>query len=493
MIIAAEEAGQRDLDLSDLEDLEELPVELGRLTSIKTLKLSNTRVSDLGIVSKLRHLTILEIDETEVSDLAPLRDLTALELISFVNTQVSDIDPLTDLHRLRVVFLDQTAVKDVRVLKGLSNLRSITLDETPVEDISPLSDCTRLEWLSVTYSSIRDLRPIRHLSSLIQDSELATGLAYFDTPATHLDPRLAELSVLEDDQERTQKTLDYLNEVADNWPPLPTEHPDQSDSMAVEIAEDGRADLVASFPTEAERQDRVKRKAHDRLITALTTLWQLAGNQHYRLAEQVRQYRVHADRDFDELDMLDLYFEHEALRGVCDRRGEREGEEAFGPDLVDALERVLQLGPSLFLDNPDVEAAEARAARYAAAPQPEIQPAQDALSGAIAGTPEAFGEGIRELSQLFHDHARHLERLQSGQRDQNRNAIIVVGGFVLSQMATAPLGEAGSALVGWFLANSDTILTLAAHYGTGFEAWVTPIMMRAKEAWAGAKALLGQG
>lgn len=232
-IIAAQKAGERDLDLSDLEDLKELPVELGRLTSIKTLRFSNTRVSDLGIVSKLRHLTILEIDGTEVSDLAPLRGLDALsvfradscritdlsplggltdlEIISIGDNQVADIEPLSELHRLQLVFLDQTDVKGIRALSGLLELRSATLDSTPVEDISPLSNCTRLEWLSANYSSIRDFRPIRHLSSLIQDDELATGLAFFGTPVTRLDPKLETLSEIENDKERTQKNPSIIS------------------------------------------------------------------------------------------------------------------------------------------------------------------------------------------------------------------------------------------------------------------------------------------
>jgi len=62
--------------------------------------------------------------------------------------------------------------------------------------------------------------------------------------------------------------------------------------------------------------------------------------------------------------------------------------------------------------------------------------------------------------------------------------------YVANSMLSGPLSTAGTDLVAWLAAHADTIRILSATWGTAIEAWITPIMMRTREANTAACALL---
>lgn len=158
----------------DIEDLETIPPEIAGLTSLSTLDLHNTQITDLSPLSTLSDLHILYFYNTQFSDLAPLSKLTSL----------------TELH----------------------------LDSTQITDLAPLSTHKHLTYLNLDYTQITDLRPIKNLENLVSD-ELLSGLHFHDTPATRLDPELERLSDITNAKDRTRQTLDYLKSLKD-WPPV---------------------------------------------------------------------------------------------------------------------------------------------------------------------------------------------------------------------------------------------------------------------------------
>lgn len=190
--------------------------------------------------------------------------------------------------------------------------------------------------------------------------------------------------------------------------------------------------------------------------------------------------------------MLDVHFELEALRGTYERRGERKGEDIFGDEVIDALDKVLMIGPGLVLDNAQVEKLEARRDRYRGqVPDTDTLAAQDAMSDGIIEHPEVFGEHLRAYSEGFKAGSKlEMDRLRIGQNSANKNVVIVAGMYVVDGMIGGPLSAAGENLLAWFIAESESISVLAPTWGVAFEAWITPVMMRARETNVAARALL---
>lgn len=414
------------------------------------------------------------------------------------NTQIEDISILP-MKWVNLLELSNTQITDSSllgtILSGKESLSSLDISNTLITENSLLeiAGLDHLDILEISNTMIADLRPIRNMTSLLRnDYKPFRGLFFRNIPALNLDDKLKELSEIDDNYERTTKTLAYLREVGDNWPPIPTTSPDQDTILTVSQTDEGRLDISPATPAADELTDTVKRKAHQLLQQATKSLEQIAGNMHPRLAATARTLSLHIDCPLQEVDMLDVHFELEALRGTYERRGERKGEDIFGDDVIDALDKVLMIGPGLVLDNEQVERLEARRDRYRGAPPtPDVQAAQDQFSDGIALDPTLFGDTIRNYSVTFKEgHAEGSERLQAGQGILNKNTLIYVGSVIVSGMAGGPLSALGNDLLAWLVAQSETISVLAPTWGTAFEAWITPVMMRAREANVAARALL---
>ena len=146
---------------------------------------------------------------------------------AFLNLDVEETRALTtlppeisDLKWIEELDLDNTQVTDLSSIAGLLGLTEIYLDSVPVTDLSPLVSLTGLTKLWLDNSQVADLRPLLPLIKLAEEPEYS-GITYHNTPAAKLDPKLAELSKIEDPQIRATKTFAYLREVGDDWPPIP--------------------------------------------------------------------------------------------------------------------------------------------------------------------------------------------------------------------------------------------------------------------------------
>lgn len=446
-----------------------LPPEIADLTRITTLYLNGTQVTDFTPIAGMAGITTLTLNNAQIKDLSPLAGMMGITRLYLGDTQISDLTPIADM----------------------TGIISLGLDFTLITDLSPLVGMRRLTDLTLARTQVADLRPLLPLSKLAEGSDLF-GLRFDNIPATKRDPKLAELSKIEDPKERTTKTFAYLREVGENWPPLPASAPDQDTILTVTQFDDGRLDISPATPDAKELTDAVKRKAHALLQQASKSLEQITGNMHPRLSASARTLSLHIDCPLQDIDMLNVHFELEALRGTYERRGERKAEDIFGDEVIDALDKVLMIGPGLVLDNAEVEKLEARRDRYRGEPPtPDVQDAQDKLSDGIAIDPTLFGDTMRGYSVTFKEgHAEGSERLQVGQGILNKNTLVYVGAFVVSGMAGGPLSAFGNDLLAWFIAQSETISILAPTWGRAFEAWITPIVMRAREANVAARGIL---
>jgi len=100
--------------------------------------------------------------------------------------------------------------------------RLVAIPGTQVSDIRPLIRLQALQSLDIRETLVEDLRPILEMPYLNQDasqprSSQTPALLFSDCKACEFDPRLKEISEIEDDQERFISTVRYLRTL----PPYP--------------------------------------------------------------------------------------------------------------------------------------------------------------------------------------------------------------------------------------------------------------------------------
>ena len=142
--------------------------------------------------------------------------VSGTQWLSFSNRKtyaLTKIPPeISKLTHLTELDLGVTEVSDISALKGMTAMTSLDLEGTQVSDISVLQGMTAMTFLDIRGTQVSDLAPIATLTSLIpqEGARPWDGLFYSDTPATAQDTVLKELSRIEVNRERTEKTLAYL-------------------------------------------------------------------------------------------------------------------------------------------------------------------------------------------------------------------------------------------------------------------------------------------
>lgn len=351
----------------------------------------------------------------------------------------------------------------------LNKLESLHLHDTQVADIAPLAGMQALEWLELSDTQVADLRPVAEIDKLIDGARewSFNGLHFRRIPATRLDPEgLGRLAEIEDNAERTEKTLAYLKSL-DRWPPDPPDAPAQEEILRVAIGPEG-AEVAAALPDAQEQRDAIRRACHRRLREAAADLARAAGNRHARLAERARALSGWLDGDLADLDLLEIHLELELLRGVHDRRGERTGEDALTDDEVDALANILTIGPGLVRENDQVEAFDRRVSEETPREEaPELDEAENALMRAARERPDLFGPMLRAYATRFEGAPRNSAD-GVGRSILSRNTLIAIGTAAAAGVLGARTDAGFMMLVGQWQA----IQALMESYGAGFAGWM---------------------
>ena len=106
-------------------NIDKLPNSMRLLTSLTSLDLKGTGVSDISALSNLTSLTSLDLSITGVSDISALSHLTSLTSLDLSRTGVRDISALS--HLTSLTSLDLTEL----MFLGLSEIESIDLSTLP--------------------------------------------------------------------------------------------------------------------------------------------------------------------------------------------------------------------------------------------------------------------------------------------------------------------------------------------------------------------------
>ena len=131
-------------------------------------KLGDNDLARAGtLLARLGHLLqSLKLSRTKVTDLGPLKGLSALQTLYLSGTKVTDLGPLKGLSALQSLYLSRTKVTDIEPLKGLTALELLDLSGTNVTDLGPVYDLPHLR------IKANDSPPVQHLRNYRRERKL---------------------------------------------------------------------------------------------------------------------------------------------------------------------------------------------------------------------------------------------------------------------------------------------------------------------------------
>lgn len=456
------EGGER-LDLRDLRlmSLEPLAADLAKVNSVVILDLAWNSIADIAPIAGMTGIKSLDLSHTQITDIAAISGMTGITTLDLRNTQITDITPVAPMTRMT----------------------ALSLSNTQITDIAPIAGMTGITRLYLSGTQITDLRPIRGLTQLVEAPSFS-GLQFKNTPACTLDPKIAEIAEVKDNADRARQLFAYL----ENWVPPGEEsddyEPADTDLLPSTIVE-GRLETALSHPTEEELDDHLKRIMHQRLRSDLQDLAEAASNYFPKTFQKACRLRDRLKPEFEDLDMLNIHQDVEALRQLRLRGQESDLSDPFPQDVLDALDAVSASGPGLTLDNPDVEKLIKKIRRFRNDPLPsDVQAKHDALSQATASDDAAIGENLRAVEKRTDEAETPAEKLAI-QDPLHRGMIVRLGRWALSG-GTIVVGAVvvdliKAPIVAYVQANMPLLWDVAGLYGAKFQIWFGMALSELKE------------
>ena len=168
--------------------------DIGKLTELTSLKLSDNEIDDLSFLTPLEKLVSLDLSNNQITDITPLSQLKTLRTLHLDNNDIKDFTPLYDLNGLTMLTIGgievrQSQIKELKTrLPGCliynddastdivevhlggktfkSDVTQLDLSGCSITDLSPLSVCTSLEELDLSDNYISDISTLLDLPKL---------------------------------------------------------------------------------------------------------------------------------------------------------------------------------------------------------------------------------------------------------------------------------------------------------------------------------------
>lgn len=214
--------------------------DIGKLTELVSLKLSDNKISSLDFLAPLKKLTSLDLSGNEISDITPLGRLAALRTLHLDGNDISDFSPLYGLGSLSmltigdmeistsqlktlkdrlptcIIYSDEAKQDVIEIKLGgktfMSDVTELDLSGCGVRDLTLLSVCTKLQKLDLSENSISDISPLVDLPEL-RELDLSQNTISDASPLMSL-PKLEYLN-LADNAISSVAALKELTEITE--------------------------------------------------------------------------------------------------------------------------------------------------------------------------------------------------------------------------------------------------------------------------------------
>ena len=153
------------LDIVDLYSLVDFNF-VGGLTNLKRLLISNRRVQDGQLLSRLTGLTFLSLDYITATPTF-LNLMPELETLSLQGTRFTALPSLSNLTRLKKLVIGGFEFQmDLSAVAGLKSLEEIAINAIYLSDLNFLIGLSKLRVVEFWMVSIRDISPLKQLPEI---------------------------------------------------------------------------------------------------------------------------------------------------------------------------------------------------------------------------------------------------------------------------------------------------------------------------------------
>lgn len=131
---------------------------IGRMASLRKLKLRENHIDDLTPLSNLRRLTELDIRDNSFTSIEALSTLTRLEKLNLRANHLVSLEPIRYLHRLTYLNIHSlVSLESLDALAGFVNLETLIMRNVPLQETEFLRKLTKLQRLNVIDTGIEGL------------------------------------------------------------------------------------------------------------------------------------------------------------------------------------------------------------------------------------------------------------------------------------------------------------------------------------------------
>ncbi|QWI58780.1 LPXTG cell wall anchor domain-containing protein [Bacillus mycoides] len=151
-------------------DLSSSPIEsiqpVSKLENLDMLFLRDNKIADLTPLSQMKKIKILDLIGNNIKDLTPLFTVLSLEEVYLANNQISNLSGIEKLKNVNLLWIGNNKISDVEPISKMSNLIELEIADSEIKDISPLSKLVKIQVLNLEENYISDISPLSNLTNL---------------------------------------------------------------------------------------------------------------------------------------------------------------------------------------------------------------------------------------------------------------------------------------------------------------------------------------
>ncbi|MBK5486181.1 leucine-rich repeat domain-containing protein [Bacillus sp. TH17] len=151
-------------------DLSSNPIEsiqpVSKLENLDMLFLRDNKIADLTPLSQMKKIKILDLIGNNIKDLTPLFTVLSLEEVYLANNQISNLSGIEKLKNLNLLWIGNNKISDVEPISKMSNLIELEIADSEIKDISSLSKLVKIQVLNLEENYISDISPLSNLTNL---------------------------------------------------------------------------------------------------------------------------------------------------------------------------------------------------------------------------------------------------------------------------------------------------------------------------------------
>ena len=133
---------------------------LGNLPDLKTLDLSNCRLSSIAGLQGCTSLTTLHLNNNALRNLSPLSGVKTLKELYLQHNAMVELTALKDLTDLQILDVSYNSIASFAPAAALKNLNRLDVSNNNLDSLAGADKLTNLTYLNASFNNLTDVKPV---------------------------------------------------------------------------------------------------------------------------------------------------------------------------------------------------------------------------------------------------------------------------------------------------------------------------------------------